>query len=103
MKLKKETGVCLNCKQNTDGINCQTCRKDYYFDMFTNRCEKCHCNLDGVEATNNTQSICNQVNNRFFCLQLKLSIQLLMANIFIILLENWPMHMQKEHNRFRLR
>jgi hypothetical protein len=54
--------VCLNCKQNTDGVNCQSCAKDNYFDLITNRCERCQCNLDGVDRiTNAGQSICDYV------------------------------------------
>uniref|UniRef100_A0A3P8WGE8 Laminin subunit alpha-1 n=1 Tax=Cynoglossus semilaevis TaxID=244447 RepID=A0A3P8WGE8_CYNSE len=49
-------GVCLNCQQNTDGINCESCRDGYYRPAQVSPysdypCVECNCNPKGSESS----------------------------------------------------
>jgi usherin len=46
-----DAGVCFNCKNNTEGPNCELCKKGFYRNIFTLYCEDCECNLNGTKET----------------------------------------------------
>uniref|UniRef100_A0A8C4RHI6 Laminin subunit beta-1 n=1 Tax=Erpetoichthys calabaricus TaxID=27687 RepID=A0A8C4RHI6_ERPCA len=44
------TGVCLKCLYNTEGPNCQFCKKGYFGSALTQTCTACACNPFGTHS-----------------------------------------------------
>uniref|UniRef100_A0A3Q3N9Y2 Laminin subunit alpha-1 n=1 Tax=Mastacembelus armatus TaxID=205130 RepID=A0A3Q3N9Y2_9TELE len=54
--VRRGGGVCINCQQNTAGINCETCRDGYYRPAKTSPnsdspCVECDCDLRGSKSS----------------------------------------------------
>lgn len=43
-------GHCLDCRDNTDGPNCERCKVNHYHHVDTNRCVPCGCDPIGNVA-----------------------------------------------------
>jgi hypothetical protein len=59
----KVDGICFNCTNNTEGVECQLCIDGYYGNARIGRCEKCSCNLNAVKH----KEICERNTGRCFC------------------------------------
>ncbi|XP_040922183.1 laminin subunit alpha-1 [Toxotes jaculatrix] len=54
--VRRGGGVCINCQQNTAGINCETCRDGYYrpaeiSPYADSPCVECNCDLRGSKSS----------------------------------------------------
>uniref|UniRef100_UPI0037E85A5F laminin subunit alpha-1 n=1 Tax=Semicossyphus pulcher TaxID=241346 RepID=UPI0037E85A5F len=62
--IRRGGGVCIDCQQNTAGINCETCAAEYYRPAEVSPysdapCEECNCDLRGSES-----SVCSRDDSR---------------------------------------
>jgi len=45
------TGVCLNCRGNFMGDNCELCMDGYFMDPYDGQCKMCPCRQEGLKCT----------------------------------------------------
>eukprot|EP00117_Sycon_ciliatum_P014122 scpid4981/ scgid14511/ Usherin; Usher syndrome type IIa protein homolog; Usher syndrome type-2A protein homolog len=59
------TGICINCKVNVMGDQCQLCRPDFFdlLDVNDDGCEPCNCDPAGTEEN----TVCNMVGGQCDC------------------------------------
>ena len=82
----KDHGFCQNCKNNTYGPRCNECAINSYYNVLTQNCVSCGCNLDGVLG--NASIICDRVIfciflNKFLIIELvKLKFLRIMVPVF---------------------
>ena len=43
-------GRCIDCKQNTAGVNCERCKENFYRATQSEPCRACNCNPAGSES-----------------------------------------------------
>ncbi|KAL3317528.1 Laminin subunit alpha-1 [Cichlidogyrus casuarinus] len=69
-KCDPDTGVCIDCVNETSGDKCEKCAKGFYMDPVKHTCEKCLC----PDAENSKSSKCeyykaeNQAKGPYVCL-----------------------------------
>uniref|UniRef100_A0AAY4CK70 Uncharacterized protein n=1 Tax=Denticeps clupeoides TaxID=299321 RepID=A0AAY4CK70_9TELE len=64
------TGVCLNCRHNTEGLYCEKCKPGYYGDALRQGCRECYCDRRGTKATQcplDSPCFCDQRNAQCPC------------------------------------
>ncbi|XP_070560391.1 basement membrane-specific heparan sulfate proteoglycan core protein-like isoform X2 [Ptychodera flava] len=60
------TGVCMDCRDNTAGDSCESCEDGYYLDRRSGECEQCACPL--TTPSNNFSPTCFQdLNDEVEC------------------------------------
>ena len=62
-ELYKKTGHggrCLDCREDTEGVNCEKCQINFYRESANDRCKACNCNPTGNDTCTWALSlICN--------------------------------------------
>ncbi|XP_067120373.1 laminin subunit alpha lam-3-like [Centruroides vittatus] len=59
----ENTGICMNCTENTDGSYCEICAKGYYGDPFKAPCLPCAC----PHILNSFSDVCESDDSGYIC------------------------------------
>ena len=61
----RNTAICLNCRNNTAGHQCETCNEGYFrgTSNLNEKCRKCECNGHGEKCDSVTGEKCDCANN----------------------------------------
>ncbi|XP_064617027.1 laminin subunit gamma-1-like [Liolophura sinensis] len=65
-----QTGVCINCRNNTSGKECDICDQPYFGDAMSNSCSLCNCSMIGATGDcdpSSGQCMCHPYVKGFYC------------------------------------